>query len=178
MAKQSDGYFCVGKVTIRLFFGRSMKKILFLFLIISVLMGCSKDEATKPKIVGKWRFAGYLVENKLDVFNLTFPAYFVNLELTDTPNTTATGGYQAQGQAPINTYTISYKYDESAGNQGSMRINDIVATLLPGAKDAVEYETKYLERLKNAVRFDVSNPQKLYIYISAPQGEVLVYERI
>ena len=155
-----------------------MKKIISLLLIFSVIVGCSKDEAAKPKIVGKWRFAGYLVENKLDVFNLTFPAYFVNLELTDTPNTTATGGYQAQGQAPINTYTATYKYDESAGNQGSMRVNDMAATLLPGAKDAMDYEAKYLERLKNAVRFDVSNPQKLYIYISAPQGEVLVYERI
>jgi hypothetical protein len=159
-------------------FDRSMKKILVLFLIISVLMGCSKEEATTPNIVGKWRFAGYLVENKLDVFNLTFPAYFVTLQLTDTQNTTATGGYQATGQAPINTYTASYKYDESAGNQGSMKVSDMAATLLPGAKDAVEYETKYLDRLKNAVRFDVSNPKKLYIYISSPQGEVMVYERI
>ncbi|MFN8355237.1 MAG: META domain-containing protein [Spirosomataceae bacterium] len=152
-----------------------MKRLFSILCLCALMISCGSDETPAPTLVGKWRFAGYLVENKLDVFNLAFPAYFVTLELTDKQTS---GVYEATGQAPINTYSATYTYNAAAGQQGAMTVKLGTITQLAGPSDAINYETKYLERLQKASRFDISSPKKLFIYLSSPQGEVLVYEKL
>jgi heat shock protein HslJ len=144
-----------------------MSRLIVLFSIWSVftMATCEKSSNGNESehILGDWRLTGVFLSDAKD----TPCGWEVNDPVDITLSFTVDKSEQlvASGRSVINNYSLRnpvFTYDEKA-QKGTVKIEGIITTEKGGAPLLIQCETRYFDRLGNAVEYTIDETGKLLI---------------
>lgn len=145
-----------------------MKTIFWSLLLLSLtsFSGCNRQDASTVQptdlssLVGKW--------------TLSSPATKFTITLTISPKTTEANTlvFQLAGLSPVNQYGA----DATIQINGTVNVNNIIATKRGGSPEAMEAETTYFNSLQQVEKAELIDG-KLHLRSRDVKWNLLVYDK-
>lgn len=145
-----------------------MRQILAPLITYVAMVACQRDAPqlapNVARLVGTWQLRQSTIATPVTLQ--------LSLDTANPPQDITP--FLLKGQAPVNTYSGRL----SAGLDGTMVCTRLEATEITGTTAANQTEQTYLANLKSAVRFAVTDENRLSLFYGNPQPGALEFDRV